>query len=119
MVYMQAELYNWKVGTLSTLRGLPHMRSALGGRWEIHGGSTMKNQIKTVMLLGSLSALVVGFGALVAPGHLYLFGALALVMNLGAYFFSDRLVLRMQGAREVSPEDAPDIYAIVRELATT
>ena len=53
----------------------------------------MMNQLKTVLLLGTLSALVVGLGALVAPGQLALFGALALAMNLGAYFFSDRLVL--------------------------
>ena len=77
----------------------------------------MKNQIKTILLLGSLSALVVGFGALVAPGYLYLFGALALAMNLGAYFFSDRIVLRMQGAEEVTEREVPELYASVRELA--
>jgi len=54
----------------------------------------MKNQIKTIVLMGSLTALVVGFGVLVAPSHLYVFGALALAMNLGAYFFSDRIPQR-------------------------
>ena len=77
----------------------------------------MKNQIKTIILLGTLAALVVGVGALVAPGHLYLFAALALLMNLGAYFFSDRIVLRMQHAREVPPVEAPALHAIVDELA--
>lgn len=77
----------------------------------------MKNQVKTIMLLGALSALVVGVGAAIAPGHLYLFGALALAMNLGAYFFSDRIVLRMHGAREVSAAEAPDLHRIVSELA--
>ncbi len=77
----------------------------------------MKNHIKTVVLLGSLSALVLGLGALVAPGHLYLFAALALAMNLGAYFFSDRIVLRMHGAREVTPAEAPELHAMVEELA--
>src|SRR5262245_52208998 len=77
----------------------------------------MKNQIKTVVLLGSLSALVIGVGALVAPGYLYLFAALALAMNLGAYFFSDRLVLRMHHAREVGPSEAPELHAIVTELS--
>jgi heat shock protein HtpX len=68
--------------------------------------TTVTNQIKTIVLMGSLAALVLGLGALVAPGHLYLFGFVALAMNLGAYFFSDRLVLRMHGAREVSPAEA-------------
>jgi len=77
----------------------------------------MRNHIKTIVLLGSLSALVLGLGALVAPSYLYLFGALALAMNLGAYFFSDRIVLRMHGAKEVTPAEAPDLYAMVEELS--
>lgn len=77
----------------------------------------MKNQLKTIVLLGSLSALIIGLGALVAPGHLYLFGALALAMNLGAYFFSDRIVLRLHHAREVAPHEAPDLHAMVDELS--
>lgn len=77
----------------------------------------MTNQLKTIVLLGSLSAMVVGVGALVAPGYLYLFGALALAMNLGAYFFSDRIVLRMHRAREVDPREAPELHAMVEELS--
>lgn len=77
----------------------------------------MKNQLKTLALLGSLSALVIGLGALVAPGYLYVFGALALAINLGAYFFSDRIVLRMHHAREVGPGEAPELHAMVDELA--
>jgi heat shock protein HtpX len=75
------------------------------------------NQIKTVLLLGVLSAIVIGFGSLVAPGSLYLFVALALAMNLGAYFFSDRIVLRMHGAHQVSREQAPELHGMVEELA--
>jgi heat shock protein HtpX len=60
---------------------------------------------------------LVGLGALVAPGYLYLFAALALAMNLGAYFFSDRIVLRMHAASEVSPRQAPELHAMVAELA--
>ena len=77
----------------------------------------MNNQLKTVALLASLSALVIGLGALVAPGHLALFAVLALAMNLGAYFFSDRLVLAMHRAREVSPAEAPQLHALVAKLA--
>jgi len=79
--------------------------------------TTFRNQLKTVVLLGALSALIIGLGGLVAPGHLYLFGALALLMNLGAYFFSDRIVLRMHGASEVGPAQAPELHAMVAELA--
>jgi heat shock protein HtpX len=77
----------------------------------------MKNQLKTVVLLGSLTALVMGIGAYAAPGQLYLFGALALAMNLGAYFFSDRIVLRMSNAQEVTAAQEPELHAIVAELA--
>ena len=79
--------------------------------------TTFKNQLKTVLLLGAMSALLVGLGALVAPSYLYLFGALALLMNLGAYFFSDRIVLRMHHAREVGPHEAPDLHAMVADLS--
>ena len=77
----------------------------------------MKNQLKTLVLLGAMSALILGLGALVAPQALGLFAVLALAMNLGAYFFSDRIVLRMHGASEVTTDEAPELHAIVAELA--
>lgn len=77
----------------------------------------MKNQIKTIVLIGAMTVLVIGCGTLAAPGHLYLFGSIALAMNIGAYFFSDRIVLWMHQAREVTPAEAPDLHAIVEELS--
>lgn len=77
----------------------------------------MKNQLKTILLLGALSALLVSFGASLGPGFFWGFTALALLMNLGAYFFSDRIVLRMHGARELAPGEAPRLHAVVAELA--
>lgn len=77
----------------------------------------IKNHLKTLVLLGALSALVVGLGGVIAPSSLYLFAALALAMNLGAYFFSDRLILKMHGAREVSPPEAPELHRMVGELS--
>jgi heat shock protein HtpX len=77
----------------------------------------MRNQIKTIVLLGVLSAALIGFGSLLGPSTFYLFTALAVVMNLVAYFFSDRIVLRMNGAREVAPHEAPALHGIVEELA--
>jgi heat shock protein HtpX len=75
------------------------------------------NQLKTILLLGALSALVIGIGAALSPGNLVLFAVLALAMNVGAYFWSDRLVLRTSGAREVSEAEAPQLHAVVTELA--
>lgn len=77
----------------------------------------MRNQIKTILLLGALSALVVGVGGAVAPQHVSLFAGMALLVNLGAYFFSDRIVLGMHHAREVDPAEAPDLHRMVAELA--
>lgn len=42
---------------------------------------------------------------------------LALVMNFGAYWFSDKIVLSMYGAKEVSPESAPSLYRMVEDVA--
>ncbi len=77
----------------------------------------MRNQLKTILLLGALSALLVAVGASLGPGFFWAFTGLALLMNLVGYFFSDRIVLRMHGARELSPGEAPHLHRIVRELA--
>ena len=77
----------------------------------------INNTIKTIVLLGALSALLIGTGGLLGKGYLYGFTALALLLNLGAYFFSDRIVLRLHGAREISPAEAPGLHRMVAELA--
>ncbi|MGC3999180.1 MAG: zinc metalloprotease HtpX [Anaeromyxobacter sp.] len=77
----------------------------------------MTNQLKTILLLGALSALLVGIGASLGPGAFWGFTALALLINLASYFWSDRLVLRMHGARALSPVEAPRLHAIVAELS--
>lgn len=77
----------------------------------------MANQIKTILLLGLLSSLLVGMGAWMGTGMMYLAIGMALVMNVGAYYFSDRMVLAMHGAKELSPEEAPALHAMVGELA--
>jgi heat shock protein HtpX len=78
---------------------------------------TMINQIKTILLMGALGALVVGAGAALSPRHMILFAVLAIAMNLGAYFFSDKIVLRMHGAQDISPGEMPALHAMVEELA--
>ena len=77
----------------------------------------LNNQLKTILLLGGLSAFLVAIGWTIGPGATWLFLGLALAMNVGAYFFSDRLVLRMHGARELAVGDAPGLHGMVEELA--
>jgi heat shock protein HtpX len=76
------------------------------------------NQLKTIFLLGVMSAILVGIGAWISPGAVWIFGALAIVMNIGAYWFSDKIVLRMSGAREVSSVDEPWLHRTVADLAS-
>lgn len=79
----------------------------------------MKNHVKTVLLLGILSGLLVGLGQLIGGINGAGLGiGLALVMNLGGYWFSDRLALRMSGARPVTEAEAPELYSIIRNLST-
>lgn len=74
------------------------------------------NQLKTIVLLGALSALLVAIGGAIGGNATWFFLALALAMNLGAYFFSDTIVLRMSGARVLDEAQAPALFGMVREL---
>ncbi len=78
----------------------------------------MNNTLKTALLLTSLTVLLVLTGRLVGGtgGMVFAFG-LALLMNFGAYWFSDRMALGMAGAKEVSYEEAPELHRMVEQLA--
>ncbi|HSB73631.1 MAG TPA: zinc metalloprotease HtpX [Candidatus Methylomirabilis sp.] len=76
------------------------------------------NRMKTMVLLAALTALLLWAGqALAGQGGFVMALVLAGVMNFGAYWWSDRIVLRMYGAREVTEAEAPDLHALVRHLA--
>jgi heat shock protein HtpX len=76
------------------------------------------NRLKTIILLASLTALLMWAGQAVAgAAGLWFALAVAAAMNLGAYWFSDKIVLRMHHAREVNPVQAPELYAMVHDLA--
>ncbi|HKE15425.1 MAG TPA: M48 family metalloprotease [Kofleriaceae bacterium] len=75
------------------------------------------NQLKTIALLGVLSAILIVIGRAVSPGAMWIFGGLAVAMNLAAYFFSDRVVLAMSRARPLRPGQDPELERIVTELA--
>ena len=78
----------------------------------------MRSVIKTTMLLALLAALfsMVG-GAIGGQTGMAIAFVLALLMNMGAYWFSADLTLRMTGAREASPTEAPELHRLVEELA--
>lgn len=78
----------------------------------------MLNRLKTVALLGFLTALFLFAGNLIG-GYvgLVIAAVLAAAMNFGAYWFSDKIVLRMYNAQEVSEHQAPELYDMVRRLA--
>jgi heat shock protein HtpX len=77
------------------------------------------NALKTTILLAALTALFVAVGAwLGGTSGMVIAFFFAVVMNLGAYWFSGDIALRMAGAREVSPAEAPELHQLVEELAT-
>jgi heat shock protein HtpX len=76
------------------------------------------NGLKTAALLGLLSAIIIGAGSLFGRGGLIIGFLIALATNAYAYWNSDKLALRAMRARPVSEAEAPEMYAMVRELAT-
>lgn len=75
------------------------------------------NRIKTFLLLGLVTALLVAFGARMGTGWLAGSVVAALALNLGAYFWSHKLVLRMQGAQELPASELPWLHQDIAELA--
>ncbi|MCS7281399.1 MAG: zinc metalloprotease HtpX [Desulfobacterota bacterium] len=76
------------------------------------------NHLKTFILMTALTILFVFVGSLIGGKEgAYIAFAIALAMNLISYWFSDRIVLAMYGAKEVSEREAPELYRIVYNLA--
>ena len=73
---------------------------------------------KTTFLMALLTVLLVTAGGMLGgEGGMIMAFLFALVMNGVSYWFSDKIVLRMYGAREIGPEDAPNLHRIVQDLA--
>jgi heat shock protein HtpX len=78
----------------------------------------MGNQIRTTLLLAAMTALILFIGQLLG-GRQGMIIALVLAagMNFFSYWYSDKLVLKMYRAQEISPQQAPDLYRMVERLA--
>ena len=76
------------------------------------------NLIKTTFLLALLTGILVAVGGLVGGvSGMIIFLVIAGVMNFFAYWFSDKMALRMAGAHEVSEQQDPQLFRMVREVA--
>ncbi|HEY5998040.1 MAG TPA: zinc metalloprotease HtpX [bacterium] len=80
----------------------------------------MGNTIKTTLLLALLTALLVALGRVFGGrGGMVLAFGMAIVMNVGSYWFSDRIVLAMYRARELGPGEHPELHRMVANIAQT
>lgn len=78
----------------------------------------MINQVKTFLLLSSMTVLVVLIGQLLGGrSGLYIAFGLAMIMNFGSYWFSSSIVLKMNRAQVVDQSQAPQLYQLVAHLA--
>jgi heat shock protein HtpX len=76
------------------------------------------NKLKTVILLGTLTALFLFIGqAIGGESGLIIALIIAGAMNFASYWFSDKIVLRMYNAQAVGPDDSPELYGIVAQVA--
>lgn len=75
-------------------------------------------RLKTLLLLATLTALVLFLGQLIGGTTGFIVALVfAGIMNFASYWWSDRIVLRMYGAQEITEAQAPGLYAVVRDIA--
>jgi heat shock protein HtpX len=74
-------------------------------------------RVKVFMLMAGLTALLVVLGyAIGGQSFMWMFAMIGVVMNVGMYWFSDKIVLKMYKARIIGPEDAPELHRMVDRL---
>ena len=75
--------------------------------------------LRTTLLMATLGGLLVALGYFIGGIQVAgVFLAIALLMNFVAFWFSDKIALKMSGAKPVSEAEAPGLYQMVRELTT-
>ena len=78
----------------------------------------MSNSFKTALLLGLMTGIILWIGQLFGgPQGMMIAFVFSLLLNFGSYWFSDKIVLAMYRARQVSEAEAPELYAIVHNIA--
>ena len=83
------------------------------------GRSNWQAALKTVLLLSVLGGILVGAGYLIGgPSTALVFLFIAVIINMGSWFFSDRIALAAARAKPVSEEEDPRLYQMVRDLTT-
>jgi heat shock protein HtpX len=77
----------------------------------------MKNMLKTTILLAALTGLLIVIGRVIGgPTGMIIAFLFAVILNFGSYWYSDKIVLKMYRAKEVSPAEAPNLHRIVDGL---
>jgi heat shock protein HtpX len=79
--------------------------------------TSFTTRLRTWLFVAGLTALLVTAGALAGGPFLYAFVALAVVMNVVGYWFSDRIALKVSRARPLAESEAPGLHAAVEELS--
>jgi heat shock protein HtpX len=83
------------------------------------GRSNWQAAFKTVLLLSVLGGILVGAGYLIGgPQTALIFLFISVAINLGSWFFSDKIALAAARAQPISQEDDPRLYQMVQELTT-
>ena len=102
---------------MSIMAGQPTLLATTTVTTTYRGGPTM-NTLKTTFLMALMTVLLMLAGQAIGgrSGMTFAF-VMAGVMNFASYWFSDKIVLAMYGAKEVSEADYPEFYGLVRQLA--
>jgi heat shock protein HtpX len=79
--------------------------------------TSFTTKARTWLLLAALTALFLGIGALLGGVGLYAFAAIAVLMNVAGYWFSDKFAIRTSRAKPVDPAQAPELQRMVEDLA--
>ena len=73
--------------------------------------------LRTWLLIAGLTGLLIAIGAVIGGGFVYVFAALAVLMNLAGYWFSDKLALKASRARPLAAGEAPGLVRTVDDLS--
>jgi heat shock protein HtpX len=74
-------------------------------------------KLRTWLLLAALTGLFLGIGALLGGVFVYVFVALAVLLNVAAFWFSDRFAIKTSRARPLDESQAPELHRMVQELS--